>query len=135
MQKAQKGFTLVELIVVIVLLGILGVTALGKFQDLSDDAAQAAVTGIASELSSASAINYADSIISTTHTDILGAAGACATGTLNALFQNNTWPTGYTVAASGADDCAAATAGTAVTCTVTHTSSTNTADASIICDD
>ena len=135
MQKAQKGFTLVELIVVIVLLGILGVTALGKFQDLSDDAGQAAVTGVASELSSASAINYANSVIDAGHTDILNAAGACATTTLNALFQNNTWPTGYTVAASGADNCLTAAAGTAVTCTVTHTASTNTADASIICDD
>ena len=59
MQKAQKGFTLIELVVVIVLLGILGVTALARFQDLSGDAQNAANAGVASELSSGSNINFA----------------------------------------------------------------------------
>ena len=59
MQKAQKGFTLIELVVVVVLLGILGVTALARFQDLSGDAQNAANQGVASELSSGSSINFA----------------------------------------------------------------------------
>ena len=59
MRTVQKGFTLIELVVVIVILGILAVTALPKFIDLTTDASQAAVSGVAGALSSASAINYA----------------------------------------------------------------------------
>lgn len=57
--KNQQGFTLIELIMVIVILGILGATAIPKFIDLSAQAGQAAVDGVAGALSSGSAINYA----------------------------------------------------------------------------
>lgn len=89
MKTSQKGFTLIELVVVIVLLGILGVTALGKFQDLSVDAQSAANQGIASEISSSSAINYAARILdasagiavanATTCASLVGASGLLAT--------------------------------------------------------
>ena len=61
-RKAQGGFTLIELVIVIVILGILAAVAVPRFIDLSDEAAQAAVDGVAGSLSSASAINYAASV-------------------------------------------------------------------------
>ena len=59
MKNTQQGFTLIELVMVIVILGILAATAIPRFVDLSTEAAQAAVDGVAGSLSSASAINYA----------------------------------------------------------------------------
>jgi MSHA pilin protein MshB len=45
--KAQQGFTLVELVIVVVILGFLAVTALPKFLDLTDQAKQANIEGMA----------------------------------------------------------------------------------------
>ena len=55
----QRGFTLIELVMVIVILGILAASAIPSFVDVSSDAEQAAVEGMAGALGSASAINYA----------------------------------------------------------------------------
>jgi len=58
-RNSQGGFTLIELVIVIVILGILAAVAVPRFIDLSNEADQAAVAGVAGSLSSGSAINYA----------------------------------------------------------------------------
>lgn len=45
--KKQAGFTLIELVIVVVILGFLAVTAIPKFIDLTDQAKQANIEGMA----------------------------------------------------------------------------------------
>ncbi len=47
MMKKQSGFTLIELVIVVVILGFLAVTAIPKFLDLTDQAKQANIEGMA----------------------------------------------------------------------------------------
>ncbi len=56
--KRQSGFTLIELIMVIIILAILAVTAMPKFVNFKEDAARAALEGVAGALSSANTVNY-----------------------------------------------------------------------------
>ncbi|BBP04000.1 hypothetical protein TPL01_16210 [Sulfuriferula plumbiphila] len=120
MRKVQAGFTLIELVVVIVILGILAAVALPKFIDLTGDASNSAVQGVAGALASASAINYAARKANINNgiavTDCGSTGGTNGTG---ALLQGGL-PTGYTVTA------APIAADTTVSCVVTLTSGANT---------
>lgn len=90
--KANKGFTLIELVVVIVILGILAVSAIPRFVDLSQEASQAAVEGVAGALSSGSAINYATCKADSANADC-ETIDTCADAAV--LFQGGAMPTGY----------------------------------------
>lgn len=137
----QRGFTLIELIVVLVLLGIVGAAATARFQDLSTEAATVAVRGVAAELSSAAAINYAASVVPGGTADVtLSADAQCDTNVVGQtdvrdLFQSGDIPTGYEVVPGpgNAISCATNGAGSSESCTLRHVSTAQTAVATIIC--
>ena len=56
MNKQQRGFTLIELVVVIVILGILAATALPRFVNLQTEARVSSVNGFAGGLRAAVAV-------------------------------------------------------------------------------
>ena len=106
--KRQSGFTLIELVMVIVILGVLAAVAIPKFVDLKGDAQTAATQGMAGNLASASAINYA----ARSANSAKGVSVADCADVVNALQGG--LPTPYSVAS------AAVAAGATATCTLSN---------------
>jgi MSHA pilin protein MshA len=61
--SAQKGFTLIELVVVIVILGILAATAAPKFIDLTGDARRSVMEGVQGSINSAVNLVHAKALV------------------------------------------------------------------------
>ncbi len=105
----QAGFTLIELIIVIVIIGIMAAVAIPQYNDLTTEARQGVLKGVAGSIASAAATNYA------LRSGGLTGAGAITTCTL--AFGLSSVPAGVAMTAGALS----ATAGSTAPCTLTHT--------------
>lgn len=126
MKRTQQGFTLIELVMVIVILGVLAAVAVPRFLDLSTDARNAGIQGVAGGITSASSVNFAGRQLANpqgTATNGLSCQDAAA-AILEGGVPNGYEITGAANIATGANTCAVnttPTAGTAQNATIIGT--------------
>jgi len=127
MNKAQKGFTLIELVVVITILGILAAFAFPRFAGLEKEARISATEALHGSIRAASSLahgltlaqgNAAGASVDMEGTTVTMADHYPDAAGISLALQDTT---GFTFTVAGTVATAETNGGTALTCTVTYT--------------